>query len=787
MDGVYNLVAGEPASVGVASTATEPMDNMSDAEWIHAMRDAIKDYVWYTYEDSKSQLEPERKKWRRAWRRYRSQYVEKNETSALADLNTPKLAKICDLFSKRLMQLTVPDKHRLDFVQLSPAERYMVRESAMADTLQQYSRMAGIVLRQDLRECRFVESYGRMLLDLVVTGNMRAMVHYDQNITYKFERMENPEYRFDLPAEMNYRYDVVNGEEVKTPIEPYIEERVAHREYDAPAVRYLNPMNVYPSEPDKHDISECSMVCIYDTVRKADLLEDEIDSGGSLYVGLEQLKEVKESPDTPEVDDRWSDSYDRDELARGGSVDQTPQNDAARKLGRITAIGIVDIDEIAERRGLGPITDNRRRALFRYFGGDERKLKGWRTFITEIVGEKLIRFQPSPFYRDAINVIGFGLFAIPNQVTADGCYTRGESHESIFNAMQRYGLELTLKMVRPMVGVIESNIDPVFYQLCEGKLGYEPDRMIPLKPGSTINDTLQLMQLNPTPLAAIGDAKREQEREMSELTHHPNVKQGTSSGGNTATEVAAMNQNSDVVLDEVAQMLEIGFLHKMLEWMLEMHHQFSEEPKVVNAEDEEGRLSQYQIPPQVWLRRYHVNMMGFRQTGNYAVRAQAFEKFMALAERTGRANMDEFIPEYGRILQVQFPKRFLAPPPPPAPPEVKGSGSIALKQELCPPVLVAELVKSVFGIDVTPETLAAMGAIKDAADKALMMEQAAPVGESGPPGAGGGGGNGSGDNRNHHAVGEYTPSRGLGDEVGIQKSMGQANRNPNNSRAATAI
>jgi hypothetical protein len=733
------------------------------------------------YQDSKSFMREKRQKWVRYWDRYRARYGDPNDNSPLAKLNVSKLSKINDLFKSRLKQLTIPDKQRLDFIDLTPDPvSFASFDEAM---LTQYAELATINVREDLRQCNFVNLYDMMLLDLLVTGNMVAMPYYDFRLQSKYRRVPNPEYNPMLPPEENVYYDESG---LPVPIDPEIVERIPVREADRPAVRYLNPLNVYPSEPDQHNYEECQAVIIFDKVLLDDLRGDEINPGdpensGYLYANLEKL-EKSDGSLTPQVDSidtsTESSRFDKRTLHRAN-------NEASRGLGRKTYIGrwsLEDLFKVKEGEVEYDASPEQIEQLIEKFGIDRDKLENWNTWVVEVIDGVLVRMQPIPFFSDRKNIRHMSLYATPNNTVGEGNYDRAEAHETIFNCFLKYGIEATLRMVKPMWGVVRQYVDPRYWQESGGKLSYAPDKLVPLTPAAAnINQVLSQLQTNPQALQLVGEQMADQERTMSEMTHHPAVKQGLASGGNTATEVSAMNQNSDVMLDEIAQAVEMQFLAPLIGDLLELHHQYSDHAKVVNDFDKAGDLSVFQIPPEVWLRRYHVNLMGYRQTGNQAVQAQIFEKFYALAERTGRVNHDEALPEYGRRIGVKFPDRFLAPPPPPPGPDMKGSLSLTLKGELLPPEVLAEALGAM-GVQVSPAALAQMGVLIDNAQMAMALQ--ATGGDNPSPGGGGGG---SEANRNHHAPGEYTPSRGLGDEAGIEKSMGQMMRDPNNSRAANAI
>lgn len=767
---IASVEFGDIARGGDPTLVEEDQD--TDDGLKSAERAAIQ-MVDEVYTDSKRFMARKRKNWVRHYERYRALFVDEKEDGPLKSLNPPKMAKILDLFVARVMQLTIPDKQRLDFINLTPdptAEPVFTEE-----VLAQYAELATVAVREDLRKAEFVKLYRRMLLDLAVTGNMLALSTYDYRVQYRFVRKPNPEYDPGLPEEFNVEF-MPDG--TKIPIRAETVEREPYYEADRPEVRYLNPLNVFPSEPDQHNYADCQAVVIFDKVNLEELEDDAIENGGFLFANLKELRDKADSM-TSHVD-----NLDTESSSDRGSMNVRPKNRASLGLGRKTYLGRLNIDDLFRSGSDKEVNEAAKARAVKKFRIEREKLKHWKTWVVEVVEGVVIRLQPLPHFSDRIPIRHYGLYPTPNNTVAEGNYDRAEKHEKIHNLYQRLAIEGTLRMVRPMWGVVRQFIDPLYWQECEGRISYSPDKVVPLTPAAgNINNALSSLRVDPQVLHSLQSGQLNEERTMSELTHFPAIKQGQASGGNTATEVAAMSQNADVMMEEIAQAIEMEFLNPLMGDILDLHHQYSDEPKVVNELDKSGDLKVFNIPPEVWLRRYHVNLMGYRQTGNAAVKAQMFEKFFGLLERTGRANWDAIAPEFGRLLQLPFAERFLSEPPPPAPPEVKTSVSIPLKAELLPASVQAKVLLH-SGIELTPEEMGEMGVLLDNAEMAKALQAA------------GGGSDGSGrgnrpseagNGRDHHAPGEYTPGRGLGDAVGIQKSIGQMNRNPAAGRAANAI
>lgn len=796
-------------------TDTETVDNeldnagpMDDSEFgdreaeldseVAAIEAAIFNSCQNQYMAAKAQQQGLRDKWRRWTRKFRGTYVEPDDGSIFYNLNIAYMAKILRLNQAQLKQLLFPDQSQLDFFTLTPQEDpdFPIPQ----EVAEQYAAFATMTIQNDMREMGYIKTAKANLLDGLICGNAFTMPVYECVVNHQFKDFPNPEYVQGLPPEYNCKEIPEldsNGKMVfdddgqpamrLEPIQPFITKRIAIQEKDAPKIRYINPLNIFVSELDRQEgASACDAVWIYDTVHKKDLWDDDIENGGYLYRNLDEVSKIKPSSMTTEID-----GYDGRSNTDRDSYANYTDTALVGKLKRVTGMLLFDIDDVM---GEKEISDAGKKRFYDKWACEPDKRHDWNTWVSEIIEDKVqIRMQPLPYYEDKIAINHWRYYPCNGRTFGDGQFNVGEKLEMVSNSMARYELESILRNVRPMYGIVEDEIDGRFLQAAGGKLVYEPYKIIPLAgKGSKINDAMQEFGSNPTAAQYASNAKEYCNRQMDELCHTPAVKQGEASGGNTATEVQKMSTNADVMNDETAQDCELEFLEDHINWLLRLYHQFGKEERTITKRNEAGIWESFNIPPEVWLRSYQVNIIGYRTTGNAAVRAYNYDKFVSSVESLVNANpgqvsvnVQEVIKEYAKLLQIRDSDRLLGPPIPPAHgmPQTRGTISIALKEELLPASVVAKIIEDL-GIELDPNDIAAMGAVTQAATKAAQIQRGditppkmlpTPGQPQTQPGAVQ---SIAGPEKSHHAVGERSPNRGVGDEVSIAKGVAQRTRNP---------
>src|SRR5690606_15781131 len=471
------------------------------------------------YSTSRAQCESLQAKWAHYVERFMGEWNDADDDTPFADMNHPKIARMVDIHVARVLQTVIPDRSRLDFFAFGPEADY---EGQPPDPLtEKYGEAAANAIRNDLINGRFVSEIKKALWDLFVLGNCVLMPTWDLSIQYRYRRVPNPAIEeglakgevFFTPDGLPYRLDLVDGGYTPTLIDPEIAVREPYREFDAPRLRHINVRNVFPSELDRDNLEDCTAVSIYDTVRLSDLLDNEIKSGGYVYANLDRALFSMEQTDVPEV---ATQDYGFDSWETISSVS------SARKMDRITRIGRLRLSETLNdlnvpewaREGVLDI-------LAKKYNWDKTKMSGWQTWIVEMLNQGcvLARWQPSPYGVDQKNVVHCGLFRVPNRTWAKGIYDRCVNAEIIGNAMERYRMELTLRMVRPTMFVDRSAIDNNWRQLHGDNYSFSPNGIVWLKPGKRANEAIQFPSIPTAPLQYADLAQSQQQLDMSELGH----------------------------------------------------------------------------------------------------------------------------------------------------------------------------------------------------------------------------------------------------------------------------
>ena len=736
-----------------------------DAADVVAVRRQVESAILTDYDDARGQMEPFRERWARYYDMYMNDWTPPADDSPFAQFNVPKLARVIDLVIANVMGATIPDKMRLDFFRLAPVppKRNALApedQEAMAK-LAEYASLAEACIREDLQLSDWMEGVFRpSLKDLFVTGNMFTLLIYDEDIRTEFKRELNPFYDPSKSPEANY---VLDESGAAVPVPQFVKRRIKVREYDAPRARYLNPQNVVPSRLDVSTLDECEWVAVYDTVTLAELRDDEIATGGALYAFLDELEAHGEDDDVSMVEGH-------DESVGGGG-DPVGPSAGVRALKRVTLFGRFDWERIKQETRIAD-DPGLWEQLIDAYNVDRDKLENWNTWVIEIIrdADVMIRCQPLPYDWDRKPIIQQKLLSRPNRLLGEGCYKRDEMDERIWNFLNRLSLDLTLKLARPPIGIQQDAFDPAWLNSQEGKLRITGDMLVQLRRGSVakIGEALQQMRWDPTALGAIRDSMAQREAAMEQQTHLPAIRQGVASGAATATEMSTMNANSGLILEEWGQQIESGYLKETIRWFYKLHHQFSETSRFVSAVRDGGELEVFNVPPDVWLSELLVTVVGIRTTGNKAVQAMNFKEFCTVARAGGFLNEKEAIRTYAKMLEVRDYDKLVQDAPPPQEEKPKTSFSVTGKLEMLPVTVQAQILQEA-GFTATPQELA------ETMDERNNGIKVGPGGVPVDKEAG----------RSHHAPGEVeNRQRGLHDETGVQKSLGQQSRDPNNSRRA---
>ncbi len=739
----------------IAKRDEEQEDSSAESD---AIADAVALHCYQTYEESRGAIADETSRWSRFRAMYRGTWYPPTDKSPNKEFVIPRLARICDLMIANLCQRCVPDPYKLDFMQFI-AQSAPLQQST--DAAAQYAKLAEYAVRNDLISADWVRTFLRQLFDLVVTGNCYGLAVYETETKWRIRKELNPEYDPEKPRELNYS---VNLDGSIQPVDPVRTIMEPVNEYDAPKIRYLNPFNVFPSELDVNDIKECMAVCVYDTVTLEELQEDDIETGGQLYANLDQLSDADQMPYVSETDGAIGDN---DDAATDAIAKTDVSANRVRKMPRITYFGALPRGQVF---GETEYSEGAWGGFVTKFNIDTSKMRAWRTWVIEIVGDKrvMVRCQPLPYYLDEIPILHCKAFEVTNRLLGLGLYHRCEKDERIYNFFSKAAVEWTTRAIYPAWGFIESFIDKAWRMQngwTGGRFTYKPDMGIPLaNQTARINDAIQPLQFPSMPMEMVYKQMTDRERTMDLETHLPAVKQGAA-GGNTATETATMANNADVMLKQLASNIDLSLLKPMLSWILKLHHQYSEANRIVSYRDDSGALQTLQVPPEVWLGEYIINITGGYDLSNKAVRAMNFNEFVKAGMQVNVQNMQAGMPpvfnvqealkEYGHLLEVRDSDRLIIPTD---------------------------------QIQVIAQKMAEQKVVEILGQMGIQPPGVSPGAEPGAPSGptpGGAPAPSDTSGRSHHTPGEVEGrQRGLHDQEGMVRRMSQQTRNPENGRAA---
>lgn len=760
-------------------------------QYVRMLEEHVLNVCFDEYSTSRAQMEPLLKRWEQYTKRFRGEWEDGADDAPFGAINYPRIARMVDVHIARVLQTVIPDRMRMDFFAFEPEASYEGDMPSPDD--EAYARAATNGVRNDMINANYAREVKDALWSGFVKGNAVMLGSWDLDIQYRYRRVPNPEFDPENP----FRVDMVDGKPVVTPIQPEITVREPYREFDAPRIRNLNVSNVFPSELDKDNIEDCTAVSIYDTVRLADLLDNEISTGGYVYANLNRVMFAAEETDVPEI---ATASGGRDDWQTISTVKSSAKLDRVTRMGRFRIQEAMNDLAIPEefREGVIEIVAEK-------YGWDKTKITGWNTWIVEMVsrGSVLVRWQPSPYVVDRKPIIHFGLFRTPNRTWAQGIYDRCAGAETFANAMERYRMELTLRMVRPMMFVDKSAIDNGWRQMHGDNYSFTPNGIVWLKPGKRASEALQFPNIPSAPLQYADVAQSQQALDMSEMGHLPPVKMGTASGGATASEVQSMGSSADIILQEFCLDAQDRLLSPGIGLMLLLHHQHTTEARVGYEMDPEGKVILSQVPPEVWTKQYRVNLLGFQQVGNLAVRTMNFNEYAKFLQGAGRANIDQLAVTYGKLLGIPNAGSMIAPAPEPPPPlQEKINVSYVLRPEIEPPGVRAKMYAQM-GVELDEQDVAQMGGISQAQEMAAVYESSlerkgvrdemdrsltalgASAGEGGAPAGAAEAQPSNYMPGSHHKMGEQEQrQRGLLDDKGATASVSQRLRNPMNGRRA---
>lgn len=757
-------------------------DQDPNAALLEEAENKIRSFVYDdVYVRSKGAMADRRTRWERFIKRYRGERASESEPGPFDRVCPPKLAPRIDLKIAKLLQTVIPDRERMDFFELVPESTPEGQPPNQQDMLA--ADYATRAIRNDFIDGDLAGELPRVVWDAHVIGNGIMIATMELDVCFRYIKAPNPEYNPAMP----YKISIVDGEPVPEPVSPTITKRIPYRQFDAPKMRYLNPRNVFPTELDRNNLTECTGICIYDTVKLCDLQDDAISDGGYLYANLDKVKYGDESETVPEITGALAESASWAALAGRGA--------ASKCLDRVTYWGRFRLEEVLEGMDEGD-TDTAIAALAEKFDMDPEKLKNWNTWVIEVVnnGSTVIRIQPSPYFKDAVPIIHFQTYPVPGHTWADGEYDRGIEEELKRNAIGQYQLEGLCKAVRPPVMAIAQMFDETWWQENDGKLVYKPNMLIKGRIGSNINEAIQVMKFDPTPITMADAAISKMDKDIDDSVGLV----PSQIGNGTAQQLQDTTQHSDILQEERALRFESTFFGPMIGLMLDLHHQFTDEPKAINYRNDANEQVFMTVPPEVWLGMYNANLLGWRQTGNIAVRAMNMKEFATVAFAQGVGNAQTILPDWAKLLGLKNPEKYLQAPPPP-PPEIKMTANVNIPYETLPPT-VGEKVMAAAGVQWDAQDLAAAGAIKNQADLAAQMEsgqESAQAAQSRDQSNGGApigareatvGNQGQGlAEPSHHAPGEVeNRQRGLHDAEGLNRAAAQTVRNPMNGRRANA-
>lgn len=735
---------------------------------VKLLEDRILGCVTREYEDSRALLAPFRDRCNRYWDMFSNDYTSKSNESPYKKVNIPLLSRNITLLHANLSNMTIPDKQKMDCFRAIPKKVGPGLESS--PELVKHAKHSEYATQQNMIDGCYGTEYDMSLLDLCVTGNQVFLMVWEQDIKIQEELVPNPEYDMMFP-ENNIMYDEMGN--VTGMVEQFIWEQREYRSFDAPKARFIDTRNVFPSEIDINGgIAACYGVSIYDTTTLSELREHAIDDGGLLYANMDKLKPSDESTDVPEVED----TVDMVSSARTNSfyTSRGQGSRSVKKLKRITRFGRLDKSTLfPDGKAISPEAWEE---FCLKFNIDQRRAETCKTWVVEIINGKVpVRIQPLPYKKDEIPIVHNRLFVKPNQTLGEGFYKLDEYEEHVYNFFRRCGLELTQKVVAPPIAYNKNAFDPKWIQRNGGKFKYKPDMMVGMRDTNDVRQGFNPMQWDAAPLSAINSQMALANSNVNALSHLPPVKQGQAGDSESATEAQLVAASSDVFLDKVAENIEMNFMAPSIRWLYYLEQQYRLEPQLVTRLDNAGdTIEALEIPPNVWLNDYAINIVGRRTIGNKAVQQMAIKEFNTTWMNTPGFNLKEAMIRHAESLDMVDVEALWQEPQPEGPPPMKTSLNVRADIGELPPETQAEILAgNVKGIEYNND---------GAPDSNEMPTQFLQYGESvmneQEPYSGG-----ADPRQNHHSAGEVeSRQRGLHDAEGVNRTLAQQTKDTTSGR-----
>lgn len=728
------------------------------------IEDTIIKFVRLEYEEARGAMADHLNRWDRYWQMFFNDFIPDNDDSPYKKINVPLLSRNIKIWHAQLSKETIPDKQKMDFFRVVPRRRGPALE--YDPMLAIHAKQSEYAIQQNLIDSDFAMDYKKGLLDLLVTGQMYGLHVWEQEVSLQEMMVPNPAYDPVNPA--NNVYEAPDG--TLQFVEPFVWDCQEVRTYDAPRTRYVDARNVYPSEMDKDNAAECYGVSIYDTTTISELKENSIENGGLLYANLDKIKSSDEQRDVPEVDDSQSirdymGPSRRDGYNYGANVP---------KLRRITRFGRLDKEHLFPKEDVSPEAWS---IFCEKFNIDEKKARYVKTWVVELINDNVgIRIQPLPYKKDAIPLTHHRYLVKPGRTLGEGCYKLDEFEERIYNFFRRKGIELTQKVVDPPVALNTQAFDPQWIQMQGNRFTYKPGVIVKMRNTNDVRAGFNPMQWDASPLQEIRAQMAHSNNTINAMTNLPQLKQGIPGEAKSATDANIAAASSDMFTDEVAEDVEIGFLRDLLKWHYSLEQQYRIEPQFVSRLDNTGKdITSVEVPPEVWMHEYAINIVGRRTVGNKAVQQMAFKEAMTTWMDRGVVNEREAYLRHMELLEIPDAEALYKEPEPqgPPPPKTTISGRVDINE--LPPIHQNIILQDVYP------------ALKELGEGMPMpMQHVHEFPGDVVDGGGSGGGSGGDDpRRNHHAPGEVEKrQRGLKDQEGINRSAGQTFRDPTNSRRA---
>jgi hypothetical protein len=754
----------------------------SDSHVIPNVEDAIKNYCNNAYLLRYGQMRDVLNEYEMFWKMRASEYVAEGDDSPFKKWNLPVLAGINEMLEAQIEAQVLPDKQRYDFFRFIPETQTW--DDAADPITERILELAEMGVASDLARCYFAHIFKQSLPDLTTLGNMMALECWERTVTHREMEVDNPAYDQSLPPEFNVAIDDQGRSQF---IPPKILKMQPDISFDAPRVRYLNPMNVFPSDLFKNNICECDSVCIYDTCTLDELEEDKIyddEKTGlklGIYANLDQIGVAEATTNVPEVKPNASGTFgmsNSSDSARGASpVD--------KKLERVTFIGKLSPYDVFGTRY--PDTGDMQEFYDKFNIDPDRALHKIAWIVEIINGKTMVRCQPVPYNLETVRnplglpIIHHKLYSIPNRTLGHGNYKRCQYDERFYNFFSRMEIEYTTKVVDPPIGIVLQAFDQKQLQIRGGRYVFRRGDALVMKDNSIkLQDAMQRYDFPSMPLQAIQQQKSVRQSAMDSKCHMPVVRQGMASGSDTATEAQAINSNANVMISWMSDWVEAGYFQPIVEGMYMLRKQYERTNRLITIPDASGQPNTQLVAPDVWQHQLKCWIVTERKATNQAAELMNIMEFYKLVMNDVDTNKAEFKLRIAKKLNISNPGKLTLPNPPTPPPPVKESVTYAFKANELPIEVQAQILKR-DNFEVGPQVLMALLATALQQQQQEQQQGAEPGAQAAPANGNGNGGEYS--NGSHHKQGEVEMrQRGLHDSQGVQRTLAQKTRDPANMR-----